>query len=132
MISRERNLRFRNRLNEIFEQIENPQVTVIDDEAAGELFNLLNEQDFFALAPTPLNQFNINEMKRQDFFTKVISADINGVVHTVCFENLPDNQKEKFNLIQQAIFALLTVAEPKASIQHQDWRELLPEILEEK
>ena len=99
---------------------------VIDDETAGEVFKFLNHEEFFALPETPQSQFNVNDLKRTDYFTKVISAEINGISYSVCYDNLDQSQREKFNVIQQAIFLFLTTATPKAAIQMQDWKELLP------
>lgn len=127
MISDERNAKYGLKLNEIFEQVNTPQVMVVDDETAGELFKFVNHEEFFALPETTPAQFNINDLKRPDFFTKVINVEINGVAYSVCYDNLPQSQKNKFNDIQQAIFLFLTAATPKASIQMQDWKELLPE-----
>ncbi|MDI6787089.1 MAG: hypothetical protein QME51_01805, partial [Planctomycetota bacterium] len=130
MVSRERNLKYGTRLDEMLEQINTPEVSVIDDETAGEVFRYLNQEDFFSLSSTPLNEFNINDLKRLTFFTKIISVDINGVQHSVCYEKLLPQQREKFNRIQQAIFLFLTAATPRASIQLQDWRESFKEHLE--
>jgi len=126
MISSERNMKYGIKLNEIFEQVNTPQVMVIDDETAGEVFKFLNHEEFLALPAAPLTQFNVNDLKSPDFFTKVISAEINGISYSVCYDNLPQSQREKFNTIQQAIFLFLTTATPKAAIQMQDWKELLP------
>lgn len=130
MISGERNMKYGLRLNEIFEQVSTPQVMVVDDETAGELFKFINHEEFLSLPETPLSQFNVNDLKRPDFFTKVISVEINGVAYSVCYDNLPQSRKDKFNAIQQAIFLFLTAATPKAAIQMQDWKELLPEGIE--
>jgi hypothetical protein len=127
MISKERNLHYSIKLGEIFEQIIAPEVSVIDDETAGELFNCLNREQFFALKGTPLPQFNLNDLKRMDFFTKIITVEINGVKYSVCYDNLPQNQKDVFNRIQEIIFVFLSLSMPKAGIQLQDWRELMPE-----
>jgi len=126
MISGERNMKYGLKLNEIFEQVNTPRVMVVDDETAGELFKFINHEEFFTLSETTPAQFNINDLKRADFFTKVISVEINGVAYSVCYDNLPQPQKGKFNTIQQAIFLFLTAATPKAAIQLQDWKELLP------
>ena len=126
MISGERNMKYGLKLNEIFEQVNTPQVMVIDDETAGEVFKFLNHEEFFALPETPQSQFNVNDLKRTDYFTKVISAEINGISYSVCYDNLAQPEKEKFNRIQQAVFLFLTAATPKAAIQVQDWKELLP------
>lgn len=127
MISGERNLKYGLKLNEIFEQVSAPQVMVVDDETAGELFRFLNHQEFFTLRETPLTQFNLNDLKRPDFFTKVISVEINGISYSVCNDNLDKFQMDKFNVIQQAILLFMAAAQPKAAIEVQDWRELLPE-----
>ncbi|MBI5779664.1 MAG: hypothetical protein HZA49_09455 [Planctomycetes bacterium] len=127
MISGERNVKSGLKLNEIFEQVNTPRVMVVDDETAGELFKFINHEEFFALPETTPAQFNINDLKRTDFFTKVINVDINGVAYSVCYDNLPQPLKEKFNRIQQAIFLFMTAAQPKAAIEVQDWKELLPE-----
>ncbi|HLD35611.1 MAG TPA: hypothetical protein VJC37_02730 [Planctomycetota bacterium] len=130
MISGERNMKYGLKLNEIFEEVNTPQVMVVDDETAGELFKFFNHEEFFALPETPLAQFNANDLKRTDYFTKVISAEINGVSYSVCYDNLDQFNKEKFSRIQQAIFLFLTTATPKAAIQVQDWKELLPEEIQ--
>ncbi|MEW6025960.1 MAG: hypothetical protein AB1599_01510 [Planctomycetota bacterium] len=130
MISGERNAKYGLKLNEIFEQVNTPQVMVVDDETAGELFRFINHEEFFSLPETPPGQFSINDLKRLDFFTKVISVEINGVAYSVCYDSLPQPLKSKFNDIQQAIFLFLTAAQPKASIQMQDWKELLPEEIQ--
>ena len=130
MISRERNIKYGIKLNEMFEEVNTPQVMVVDDETAGEVFKFLNHEEFFALPEAPLTQFNVNDLKRTDYFTKIISAEINGISYSVCYDNLDQSQKEKFNTIQQAIFLFLTAATPKAAIEVQDWKELLPEGIE--
>lgn len=130
MISAERNLRYGLKLNEIFEEINTPRVMVVDDETAGELFKFLNHEEFFALQETPLDRININELKRPDYFTKVISVEANGILYSVCYDNLSQFQKEKFNAVQQAIFLFMTAAAPKAAIEVQDWRDLLPPEIE--
>jgi len=130
MVSGERNIKYGTKLNEIFETVNKPQVMVVDDETAGELFKFLNHEEFFAMPETPLKQFSVNDLKSPDFFTKVISAEINGISYSVCYDNLAQPEKEKFNRIQQAIFLFLTTATPKAAIQLQDWKELLPEEIQ--
>jgi hypothetical protein len=128
MISKERNISSGLKLNEIFEQINAPQVSVIDDETAGELFNYLNREQFFNLKETPLNTFNPSDLKRIDLVIKVISVEINGVKYSVCYDNLPQDQKAVFDRIQEVLFAFLSLSMPKAAIQFQDWRELVPGI----
>ena len=127
MISKERNLHYGLKMNEIFEQINAPQVSVIDDESAGELFNYLNREQFFNLKETPLSQFNLSDLKKMDLVIKVISVEINGVKYSVCYDNLPQDQKETFERIQKVLFAFLSLSTPKAGIEFQDWRESLPE-----
>jgi len=128
MISKERNLHYGLKMNEIFEQINAPQISVIDDESAGELFNYLNREQFFNLKETPLSQFNLSDLKKMDLVIKVISVEINGVKYSVCYDNLPQDQQETFNRIQKVLFAFLSLSTPKAGIEFQDWRELVPEI----
>ncbi|MFH0887978.1 MAG: hypothetical protein V1871_02070 [Planctomycetota bacterium] len=128
MISKERNIRYGLKMNEIFEQINAPQVSVIDDETAGELFNYLNRERFFNLKETPLSQFNLSDLKKSDLVIKVISVEINGVQYNVCYDNLPQDQKETFDRIRKVLFAFLSLSTPKAGIEFQDWRELMPEI----
>ncbi|MFH1231890.1 MAG: hypothetical protein V1709_10390 [Planctomycetota bacterium] len=127
MISRERNVHYGLKLDEIFEQINVPQVSAIDDETAGELFNYLNRERFFNLKETPLSQFNLHDLKMPDSVTKVISVEINGVKYSVCYDNLPQDQQKVFNRIQEVLFTFLSLSTPKAAIEFQDWRELMPE-----
>ena len=126
VLSRERNYKYGNKLNEVFEEVTAPKIVVVADDTIGDIFDYLNKEKYFDLPQTPLARFNIDDLKKLDCFAKVINVDINGMIYTVSYEGLDKAQQKTFNYIQQVIFAAITAGKSQAAIERQDWKEIVP------
>ena len=130
-ISRERYQHYSTKLNEPLEQITEPTVSVLDDETADGMVQLIHRYDFYALPGGSLEQVDFEDIKRPDFKTKLITVEINGVAHTVIYDALPEAQRQTFNILAKAIFLALETTDVKAVTEKQDWREVFQEYLKE-
>ncbi|MFA5795338.1 MAG: hypothetical protein WC980_09795 [Candidatus Brocadiia bacterium] len=117
------------KLDEVFEQISQPSVSVMDDETADGMAQLIHQDDFFGLPGIRPEQINLEDFKRVDFRDKIIIIEFNGVAHAVSYEALPARLRPVFSELSHAVFLAMETTDVKPVIQEQDWRELLDEYL---
>ena len=126
--------RYRNKgikLDEIFEDMTQPVVSVMDEETADGFVRLIYNQDFYAWPGLSMEQFGVEDIKQADFKTKIITIEINGVSHSVVYNMLPEQLKPVFNTLSKAVFLALETTDVKPIIQKQDWREAFEEYLKQ-
>jgi hypothetical protein len=120
------------KLNEVFEEVTQPLVSVMDAETADALVRLIYEQDFYALPAVALDQIRIEDVKSAGFKVKILTVEINGIAHTVVYDTLPERYKPVFNTLSRAVFLALETTDVKPVLQKQDWREAFEEYLQQQ
>ena len=120
------------KLDEPFEQIVQPSVSVMDNETADGMAQLIHQDDFFSLPGIPLDKLNLDDFKRTDYKTKIMTVELNGVSNTVSYDLLPARLKPVFSELYQAVFLAMETTDVKPVIQEQNWRELLDEFLKNR
>ncbi|MBI4712861.1 MAG: hypothetical protein HY762_06150 [Planctomycetes bacterium] len=134
LVSQERYQNGGVKLNELFESITQPIVAVLDDETADGLVQLIYQDEFYSLGRNaPPRAIKLEDLKRMDFYTRVLTVEINGIAHTVVYETLTsDKDRATFGQLANAVFLALEVSDVKATIQAEDWRHLLEEHIREQ
>lgn len=134
LVSQERYQKSGVKLNELFESLTQPVVAILDDETADGLVQLIYQDEFYSLGRNATQRtIKLEDLKRMDFYTRVLSVEINGIIHTVVYETLTsDKDRATFNQLANAVFLALEVSDVKATIQTEDWKQLLEEHIREQ
>ncbi|MFH1226943.1 MAG: hypothetical protein V1701_03440 [Planctomycetota bacterium] len=117
------------KLDEPFEQIVQPSVSVMDNETADGMIQLIHQDEFFSLPGISLDELNLEDFKQANYKIKIITVELNGVVSTVSYDLLPARLKPVFSELYKAVFLAMETTDVKPVIQEQDWKEVLDEFL---